>query len=206
MNAGTWLSVAAICALGAASPGPSLAVVLRHAVAGSRARGIACALAHAAGVGLYALLTVLGLAAVMARRPELYRLVAGAGAIYLAWLGFKLLRAPVTDPAAPPRATAGAMLAAARDGFVIALLNPKIALFFLALFSQFVGPEPAAAEVAILAGTATGIDAAWYVAVASVMSGGGLRGRLHRYAGTLARLMGVALLVVAASTLVSLGT
>lgn len=205
MTWASWLSVAAVCALGAASPGPSLAVVLRHALGGSRGRGIACALAHAAGVGLYALLTVLGLAAVLARHPAVHDGIAAAGATYLAWLGLGLLRrgGPVAGDA-PATAAAAELRAAARDGLAIALLNPKIALFFLALFSQFVGPGPTVAEVAILAGTATAIDAAWYVAVATVMSGRGVRARFQRHTGTLARLTGIALLAVAAWTLLSL--
>src|SRR6056297_690961 len=66
-----WFSLAAVCAMGAMSPGPSLALVLRHTLGGGRLPGIAAALAHALGVGFYALLTVWGLGALIVRFPLL---------------------------------------------------------------------------------------------------------------------------------------
>lgn len=192
-----WLSVAGLCALGAMSPGPSLAVVLYHAGRGSRREGIRCALAHAVGVGLYALLTALGLAALLARHEGLYGLVATAGAIYLLWLGQALLRAPAADPGPRPASHVAVRRAPTRDGLVTALLNPKIALFFLALFSQFVGPEPGPAAVAALVLIAMGIDAGWYVLVAVSVSAGGLPARLRRPGSRFDRIFGTVLIVVA---------
>jgi threonine/homoserine/homoserine lactone efflux protein len=59
---------------------------------------------------------------------------------------------------------------AARDGFLIAALNPKILIFFTALFSQFVGTESSFFEKLYLAAIAGGIDAIWYILVAIVIS------------------------------------
>lgn len=201
LTPGAWASVAAVCALGAISPGPSLAVVVRHALSGSRARGIACALAHAAGVGLYALLTVAGLAAVLLARPALHRVLAIAGALYLVWLGMGALRvrrAAAGEATAAPPAGVGA---AARDGLVIALLNPKIAAFFLALFSQFVAPDSGVRDGAILALTAMAIDAAWYCLVALALSRRGRTDWLRRRRAWIERLTGVVLVAVGAWTL-----
>lgn len=201
MTPGAWLSVAAVCALGAISPGPSLAVVVRHALSGSRARGIACALAHATGVGLYALVTVAGLAAVMLARPALYRALALAGALYLLWLGMEALRARGAVARATPGVTATGLGAAARDGLVIALLNPKIAAFFLALFSQFVTPGAGVRDGAILWLTAMAIDGAWYTLVALVLSRPGRIERLRRRRAWIERLTGIVLLAVGGWTL-----
>lgn len=200
MTLGGWLSVAIICALGAASPGPSLAVVTRHALIG-RGQGLACALAHALGVGIYALLTVVGLAALFARYPMVYRGVAAVGAVYLLWLGAAALRAGGSASAGAPDTRpdrAGAM----RDGFAIALLNPKIAIFFAALFSQFVSPGAGIRDTAILAATALGIDGAWYALVALALSGSGAVAWMQRRRQLLDRVTGVALIVLAAWALV----
>jgi len=201
MSLPAWLTLAALCALGAMSPGPSLAVLVHHALRGSRRRGLVCAFAHAAGVGLYALATALGLAAFLARRPDLYRLVAMAGAAYLAWLGARLLlaRGAAAPGAEPATSRAGGLAAAARDGFLTALLNPKIALFFLAIFSQFVGARPDAATVVLLTATAAVIDGAWYAAVALGVSGasGPSRWRRTHAAAGYDRVMGTILLTVA---------
>ncbi|BBI63410.1 hypothetical protein HSBAA_47160 [Vreelandella sulfidaeris] len=88
-----WLSLAAICAMGAMSPGPSLALVLRHTLGGGRFNGVTAAIFHTLGVGFYALLTVWGLGALIAGFPLLFQLITWSGAAYLAWLGVKALRA-----------------------------------------------------------------------------------------------------------------
>lgn len=198
MTFADWLSVAAICALGAISPGPSLLVVVRHAVK-SRSEGAAAALAHAVGIGLYALLTVLGVAAVVAAHPRVYQAVAVGGAVYLAWLGIGALR----DRSEPAAAAAGAPVdwsGAVRDGFYIALLNPKVAVFFLALFSQFVAPDSGLRDAAILALTAMLIDAAWYLLVALVLSGSAVA-LVRRRQRVLTRVTGALLIGVAAWSL-----
>ena len=200
MTPGAWASVATVCALGAASPGPSLAVVARHAVAGSRAHGLACALAHAAGVGLYALLTAGGLAALLVARPELYRVIAVAGALYLGWIGVQAVRAGAARVEADAPAAAG-LGRAARDGLAIALLNPKIAVFFLALFSQFVEPGAPAGDTVLLWLTAMGIDAAWYSLVAATLAGSPRLRGLRRHGRLVNRAIGVLLIALGAWTL-----
>lgn len=69
MTFSIWLSLLMICMLGAMSPGPSLAVVAKHSLAGGRLHGVVTSWAHAAGVGVYALVTLLGLAVVLKQSP-----------------------------------------------------------------------------------------------------------------------------------------
>lgn len=193
-----WLSLAAVCTAGAMSPGPSLAVVVRHTLVNSRAHGLATALAHALGIGFYALLTSFGLAVLVAHNPTVYRLLTLAGAFYLAWLGIKALRA--SGEAARLAGNGGpsaSVAAAARDGFLISFLNPKIAVFFLALFSQFVHPGMTPAEHVILWATATGIDGAWYVIVALALSRAAVLERLRRRGRLIDRVSGLVLLALA---------
>ncbi|SHM07743.1 LysE family translocator [Vreelandella subglaciescola] len=164
-----WLSLAAICTVGAMSPGPSLALVLRHTLGGGRLPGVTAGLFHALGVGFYALLTVLGLGALMARFPLLFEIVSIGGAVYLAWLGVKALRAGKAA-ALTPEAAVTTRRQAAREGVLVALANPKLILFFVALLSQFVNPEMSVAARAIIVVTAMVIDASWYVLVAVALS------------------------------------
>ena len=92
MSFSAWLSLVAICCLGAMSPGPSLAMVVRHTLGGSRAKGIVCAWAHSLGIGFYALVTLLGLAVVLKKAPVVFNGIAILGALYLAYLGIQALR------------------------------------------------------------------------------------------------------------------
>ncbi len=196
MSWSTWLAVVTICLLGAMSPGPSLALVLKHTLGGGRRHGMAAALAHGLGVGIYALLSIVGLAAVIAASPPLFALLQWGGAGYLAWLGLKGLTArprPGRDLPASP-APAGAL----RDGFLVVFLNPKIAIFFLALFSQVVGVDTAPAAKLGYALTALVIDALWYLAVAWLFSLPLWLARLQRQAIWLERIFGALLLALVA--------
>ncbi len=187
-----WLALCAVCWLGAASPGPSLAVVTAATLGGSRRAGLAAAVAHGAGVGLYALATVAGLALLLVSAPGLLLAVQLLGAAYLAFLGQRALRSPLTfalggGPSSRP----------ARDGFLIAFLNPKLALFMLALFSQFLAPGAGWGQKLVMVVTAAGIDALWYSLVVLLIGAPAVRKRLERGGGWLGRGFGVLLLVLA---------
>ncbi|CAM3675911.1 MULTISPECIES: LysE family translocator [Halomonas] len=191
-----WLSLAAICAMGAMSPGPSLALVLRHTLGGGRLFGVIAAIFHTLGVGFYALLTVWGLGALIAGFPMLFQLITWCGAAYLAWLGFQALRAGKAG-ALHPAAMATSRGQAAKEGVLVALGNPKLILFFVALLSQFVSPDMSALAKAIIVLTAMVIDGGWYVLVAVVLSHSRILPWLQKNAHWINRITGVLLIVLA---------
>lgn len=196
MTWATWLAVVSICALGAMSPGPSLAVVLRHTVQGGRRAGSLAALTHGLGIGLYALACISGLAFLLTASPQLFRTFQWAGAAYLAWLGIKgLMAKPGGAVAAVPEDERH--IGAARDGFLVVFLNPKIAVFFIALFSQVIGPDTSLPARLGYAATAMVIDAGWYLLVARVFSSAALLPKLQARAVWMERLFGVILLLLA---------
>ena len=193
MTLTTWFSLVAICCLGAMSPGPSLAVVLRHTISNGRAHGMATAVSHAAGVALWALLTVWGLAILVVEWPLIYKLLTYAGAMYLMWMGIKALRSKGTGPLQVEPIIAP-MSEAARDGLMVSLLNPKLAFFFIALFSQFVSAELVMADKLIMSGTAAVIDAVWYIIVALALSQSKVLEKLQSQSATIDKISGVILL------------
>ncbi|GHA94480.1 LysE family translocator [Modicisalibacter luteus] len=191
-----WLSLAAVCAMGAMSPGPSLAMVLRHTLGGGRTPGVVAGLSHALGVGFYALLTVWGLGAVITHQPMLFNMITWAGAAYLAWLGIKALGAG-RGGALEAQAVITNPVQAARDGVLVALANPKLILFFVALLSQFVSADMGWMAKAIIVATATLIDGAWYVLVAVALSHSRVMPWLQARAHWINRITGVLLLALA---------
>ncbi len=195
MSLTTWLAVVTICTLGAMSPGPSLALVLKQTLAGGRTNGMIVAVSHGVGIGLYAFLSVMGLAAAITTSPTLFAVLQWGGAAYLAWLGFKGLtaRSRPSQPLPDVPTTASA----ARDGFMLAFLNPKVAVFFIALFSQVVGPETSMAAKLIYATTAMVLDIGWYVIVAALFSNPRLLNSLKRNVIWLERFFGVLLIALA---------
>ncbi|MED5431481.1 MAG: LysE family translocator [Pseudomonadota bacterium] len=165
-----WLLLASICALGAMTPGISLAVITRHTLHGGAQAGAIAGLTHALGVGIWAAATVAGMAVLFKRYPGLELAFSLLGALFLLWMAWKSWQASRQSQApahtSPP---SNVIHGAAWDGFAVAFLNPKVALFFLALFSQFLSSEmgqPARIQIAL---TAMIIDGGWYVMVALLL-------------------------------------
>jgi len=199
MTLATWLSLATICILGAMSPGPSLAVVVKNTLTGGRSEGVKTALAHGFGVGLYAFATAAGLAVLLAGSPWLFTIVQWLGAFFLAYLGYKSLSSgyqglaeTVQQETAPLCQVNGL-----RSGFLTAFLNPKLAIFFAALFSQFVSVHAGLGEKILMALTAAVIDAVWYLFVALSLSHSRVLGFLRPKTGLLNKTFGVILMCLA---------
>ena len=202
MTLATWLTVVSICILGAMSPGPSLAVVLKQTLAGGRRNGVTVALLHGLGIGLYALLSIIGLAAVITASPLAFNLLQWGGALYLAWLGVKGLTAKrQTDSELPEVPTT---TSAARDGFLVVFLNPKIAVFFIALFSQVVGVDTSFIAKLVYAATAMVIDGGWYLIVAWLFSNPRWLQRLQQHSVWFERIFGTILVALAGRLVVGM--
>jgi len=164
-----WFSLALVCMMGAMSPGPSLAVVLKHSLNGGMKNGMLAALSHGFGVGLYAAASLLGLGALMLQFPTVYQFLVYLGAAYLAYLGLKILFSKPSADELQIAQQSGNSKQALQDGFAIAFLNPKLAVFFLALFSQFIDPVNLTFQVGmIMCLTVLLIDTGWYLLVAAL--------------------------------------
>ncbi len=121
----------------AVTPGPGVVYIVARTLAQGRGAGLASVAGVAAGNLCTAVGAALGLAALFAVSSLAFSVVKFAGAAYLIYLGIKALR----RPAAMATKTEFAALhkrRIARDGFLVALLNPKTALFFAAFLPQFI--------------------------------------------------------------------
>lgn len=192
-----WLSLFTVCLLGAISPGPSLAVVLGSTLRQGRGAGLAAALAHGFGVGLYGLLTVSGLALVMTGSPRAFAALQMAGAGYLIYLGVRGLRSKHSGDAAGTGERGGeSSRGSALSGFLVAFLNPKLAIFMLALFSQFLGPDTGWTVKGIMVLTVGLTDAGWYSVVAVLASHPGALAWLQQREVLIDRVLALVLLTL----------
>ncbi len=165
--------LASVCLAGAVSPGPSLLFVLATRAREGRQAALLVALGHGVGVGLYALAAVLGVAAVAQAHPMVARMVEGLGAIYLLWLAWNIwprVTSAETSLADETERPAPALHRAFGAGFLVAVLNPKVMLFFAGIFAALAPAGASYPEQAGMAGMAAVIDAGWY-AVASYAGG-----------------------------------
>ncbi|CAJ1891398.1 MULTISPECIES: LysE family translocator [Aeromonas] len=197
MELTSWLALAAICVMGAISPGPSLALIIRNTVQGGQGHGVATALGHGFGVGIYALITALGLAILITQTPLLFDVIRYGGAAFLAWLGVKALLAKPAKGEASEEVHQLRGRQGAFEGFMVAFLNPQLAVFFIALFSQFVHADTGWREGGIMMLTAGGIDVVWYVLVALVLSRGPVLAWLKAKSFVIDKVSGLVLLGLA---------
>ena len=152
----------------AATPGPGVVYIVTRTLAHGRQAGLASVGGVALGNLANCAAASLGLAALFAASSIAYDLVRFAGAAYLIHLGIAALRAS-TPAAAPGPSPASPLGHIFRDGFMVALLNPKTALFFAAFLPQFIDPTAAPAFQTIMLGTsfvliAAGTDSGYVLA------------------------------------------
>lgn len=124
-----------------ASPGPDMLLIASRSVSQSRMAGLLTYFGIACGTYCHALAAALGLAQLLKTVPAAYELVRWAGCAYLIYLAIKTLRG---DPLAGLSTKSVASMSRLRifsEGLATNLLNPKMALFVLALFPQFTAPE-----------------------------------------------------------------
>lgn len=140
-------------------PGPAMLFLLARGIAGGRRVGVFSALGVESASAVYVLATALGLTAVLAASGTALGVVRYVGAAYLIWLGITTIRRrhdPLVAASASPPGAGAAIPAGAwrswRQGFAVGITNPKVALFFLAFFPQFLHPEagPLATQVLVL--------------------------------------------------------
>ena len=122
------------------TPGPDMLYVVARSVGEGRAAGIISALGIAAGCLVHTLAVAFGLAGLLRAVPVAFEIVKWMGAAYLVWLGVRALR---KRGIAAGHATLAATSKTAvfRQGMLTNVLNPKVALFFLAFLPQFVDPD-----------------------------------------------------------------
>jgi len=148
----------------AVTPGPGVFYIVTRSVMQGRRHGIASVLGVALGNLGNAVGASIGLAALFAISTVAFTAVKYAGALYLIYLGIQALRAPPARIAASKPAPAP-LSSIFRDGFVVALLNPKTAIFFAAFLPQFMSADASPIVQSIALG-------ALFVAIAAVTDTG----------------------------------
>ncbi len=213
MELTSWVQIILICFLGAITPGPSLAVVVTNTMNRGKINGSVTGISHAFGIVIWAMLTVVGLSTIILNYEVVLNIFQIIGACLILYIGYrtsitasKSVPSPKTlETLAPNRK----LTRAALEGFGISIMNPKIALFFLAIFSQFVNAGSNWVEIFIMGLTAGIIDGAWYTTVALVIGNNKMvstiskrRSLILRASGILLALISIYLLIDAARNMI----
>ena len=162
-----------------ATPGPTILLVVSYALA--QGRGVA--LAVVAGVILGDLLamsaTLLGLGVILTTSATLFTAMKWAGAAYLAWMGWRMIRSAGTATADLAKVAGKSRRTAFRDSALVTLLNPKSIGFFVAFVPQFIDPSaPVAPQFGVMIATFVGLGGV--NALAYALLAAQLRGKVAR--------------------------
>ena len=187
-----WMSF--ICVMGAISPGPSLVVVLRNTISGGRTRGVVTAIGHGIGFSIYAFIAVMGLSSVILANEQVFYLLQSAGALFLIWLAFSMI---TNKNSLSSEKYEKNVYKGFSEGFMIAFLNPKILVFLVAIFSQFINSDITNSDRFIMAIMAGIIDTTWYVLVAAALAGTNFIESLRVNEVFINRFIGIILLILA---------
>ena len=149
------------------TPGAATAMVIRSAMRGGVRAGVLTIAGNSIGVIAWALLSIAGISALVAASEVAFVALKVTGACVLVYLGIQSLRHAQAPGEPPPLRAQRAF----RDGLITSLANPKLAVFFVALFPQFVGPDGnILATTLLMAAMIVAFDWAWYSTLALLAS------------------------------------
>ncbi len=196
-----FIKIFSVCLLGAMSPGPSMVVVINNAVFKNRLHGILTSLGHGIGISLYALFAVLGIAVIIKTNLFVFNTIKMFSIIFLIYLGLKSILTSDDQLDFDKKSYKGSMMSFFQ-GLSISLLNPKIFIWFVAIYSQFMSVENDIIFNTYLILTAGIVDAIWYITltylVTSMMAVDFIRIKsklLKKYIGYIFVIIGVFLIL-----------
>ena len=157
----TFVQVFTVCLLGAMSPGPSMAVVINNAIFKGRYNGILTAIGHGIGIAVYATFAVLGLGLIIKTNILVFNGLKILSVIFLIFIGLKsiLNKEKLNLEKKDLKDNTVSFL----QGFSISILNPKIFVWFIAVYSQFMSANNQLIFDIYLISIAGIIDACWYI-------------------------------------------
>tara|TARA_B100001248_G_scaffold59056_1_gene40222 strand:+ start:42488 stop:43090 length:603 start_codon:yes stop_codon:yes gene_type:complete len=148
------LIIISVCFLGAITPGPSLLIILGITINKGRKEAIKACIGHALGICFYAFIVVMGLAILIEEFNKIFILVQKIGCIFIIYLGIIFLNSSDDIENTNKTIHVNSFV----SGLAIAILNPKVIIFFSSIFSQFIDYNITFEKIIIFTSIATLID------------------------------------------------
>ena len=200
MNFFVWIQFALVCIVGAMSPGPSLALVIRNNINYNRLAGIMTSIGHGLGIAVYATMAVFGLGLILQTNQSLFVIIQVLGLVFLFFLGVLFIFQKQSDEIINENQNQN-QINSFFQGFLIAVINPKILIWFTAIYSQFISIEANLNFNIILISTASIIDATWYIIISIIITGPGVKNFLIDKKQLIQKSTGFILLIISLSLL-----
>ena len=200
MNFFVWSQFALVCIIGAMSPGPSLALVIRNNINFNRLAGIMTSIGHGLGIAVYATMAVFSLDLILQTNQSLFLIIQVIGLIFLFFLGVLFIFQKQSNETINKNQNQN-QINSFFQGFLIAVINPKILIWFTAIYSQFISIEADLTFNIILISTASIIDAIWYIIISIIITGYGVKNFLIDKKQLIQKSTGLILLIISLSLL-----
>lgn len=195
------LAVASVSLLAAISPGPDFCVVLRNSLSYSRKAGFMTSLGISLALIIHLSYTLVGIGVLIAESPFLFTLIKYSGVAYLFYIGLSGLissfrKASSLDIEYAKAANQISLSGALMQGFLTNVLNPKCAVFFISLFSQFIDPTTPIFLRVEYAFINWSLSLGWFLFLSFVITSKGFLGKINRFRVYIDRVMGGALMLL----------
>ena len=202
-----FIMITVVHLLAVISPGPDFAIVIRQSISFGRRTAIITSLGIAAGISVHIGYTLLGIGFIISQSPTLFMIMKLIGAVYISYISLSLLRSKQQrlDNSEIKRDTnENHHKKAFTLGFMTNVLNPKVTIFFLAIFTTVVSVDTPIAIQGIYGAWIIITTALWFISVSFFFSHQRVRDKFASYGYLFERLMGVILLCFAAKILFDL--
>lgn len=159
MELDIFIKVVFICMVGAISPGPSWVLIINKSLSAGKMGGFLTSIGHGVGIALYALIANIGIGVILNTNIILFNGIKIFSIIFLMYLGYKSFQ---SKPVSLIEQKLNTGIKSFLEGLSFALLNPKVLIWFIAIYSQFMSPSNALIFNFILIAAAGIIDMGWY--------------------------------------------
>ena len=191
-----------VCLLGAMSPGPSMIVVINNAIFKNKVNGIITALGHGLGIGIYASFAVLGIGIVIQTNLMLFNLLKIISICFLFYMGIQaILKKNQLEFKQNNIAESGKSFF---QGLSISILNPKILIWFIAIYSQFMSLNNDIYFNLWLILIASIVDALWYTLLVNLVTLKGVHDQIKRNLQFMRKIIGFLFLLISIILIVDL--
>ena len=197
----TFAQVFMVCLLGAMSPGPSMAVVINNAIFKGRYNGILTSIGHGIGIAIYATFAVLGLGLIIKSNVFIFNGLKILSIIFLIFIGIKTI---LNKEKFNLKKDTKEKTISFFQGFSISILNPKVLVWFITIFSQFMSLNNELIFNIYLISIAGIIDVLWYIFLTLIITSKSVLIFFHKKIYLIQKIQGVLFIMFGLSLLINL--
>ena len=197
-----FLQIFFVCLLGAMSPGPSMVVVVNNAIFKSKFSGILTALGHGFGISIYALCAVIGIGVILQTNIIVFNSIKLLSIFFLFYLGTQTIRSRRKNEFGVNQNMS--FTKSFTQGFMISIFNPKIFIWFIAIYSQFMSYDNNMSLNIMLVLVAGTVDALWYILLVNMVTSKSVLNKIKKRLGLVKLIVGYILIFISLILLIEI--